>query len=77
MVQAAYNLCIIITKDSISEAVTWCRKASDLRLQEPKYAYPLAFYLNRMGDKAEAVRILKGILEKIRNTKMQRCYSRR
>jgi len=43
MVQAANNLCIIIAKDRISEAVTWCRKASDLRSQEPKYAYTLRF----------------------------------
>jgi tetratricopeptide (TPR) repeat protein len=64
MVQAAYNLCIIIAMDRISEAVTWCRKASDLRSQEPKYAYTLAFYLNQKGDKAEAVKTLKGILEK-------------
>jgi tetratricopeptide (TPR) repeat protein len=64
MAQAAYNLCIIIAKDRISEAVTWCRKASDLRPQEPKYAYTLAFYLNQKGEKAEAVRILKPIVEK-------------
>jgi tetratricopeptide (TPR) repeat protein len=64
MVQAAYNLCVIVAKDRISEAVTWCRKASDLRSQEPKYAYTLAFYLNQKGDKAEAVKTLKGILEK-------------
>jgi len=64
MAQAAYNLCIITAKDRISEAVTWCRKASDLRPQDPKYAYTLAFYLNQKGDKAEAVRILKPIVEK-------------
>jgi len=64
MAQAAYNLCIITAKDRISEAVGWCRKASDLRPQEPKYAYTLAFYLNQKGEKAEAVRILKPIVEK-------------
>ncbi len=64
MAQAAYNLCIIIAKDRLNEAVTWCRKASDLRPQEPKYAYTLAFYLNQKGEKAEAVRILKPIVEK-------------
>jgi tetratricopeptide (TPR) repeat protein len=64
MAQAAYNLCIITAKDRLDEAVTWCRKASDLMPQEPKYAYTLAFYLNQNGDRVEAVRILKGLTEK-------------
>ncbi len=64
MAQAAYNLCIITAKDRINEAVTWCRKAAELRPQEPKYAYTLAFYLNQKGDRDEAVRTLKTILEK-------------
>jgi tetratricopeptide (TPR) repeat protein len=64
MAPAAYNLCIITAKDRINEAVTWCRKASDLRPQDPKYAYTLAFYLNQKGEKNEAVRILKPIVEK-------------
>jgi tetratricopeptide (TPR) repeat protein len=64
MAQAAYNLCIITSKDHINEAVSWCRKASDLRPQEPKYAYTLAFYLNQKGDRDEAVRILNVLVEK-------------
>jgi tetratricopeptide (TPR) repeat protein len=64
MAQAAFNLCIITAKDRISEAVTWCRKAAELRPQDPDYAYTLAFYLNQKGDKAEAVKTLNGILEK-------------
>jgi tetratricopeptide (TPR) repeat protein len=64
MAQAAYNLCIITAKERIGEAVTWCRKASELRPQEPKYAYTLAFYLNRQGDKDAAAKTLKELLEK-------------
>ncbi len=64
MAEATYNLCILTAKDRISEAVAWCRKASDLRPQEPKYAYTLAFYLNQKGEKAEAVKILKVIIER-------------
>jgi tetratricopeptide (TPR) repeat protein len=64
MAQAAYNLCVITAKERINEAVTWCRKASDLRPQDPKYAYTLAFYLNQKGDKDMAIRILKPIVEK-------------
>jgi Flp pilus assembly protein TadD len=64
MAQAAYNLCIITAKDRINEAVTWCKKASELRPQDPNYAYTLAFYLDQKGDRDEAVRTLKAILEK-------------
>jgi tetratricopeptide (TPR) repeat protein len=64
MAQAAYNLCIITAKDRINEAVTWCRKAADLRPQEPKYAYTFAFYLNQKGDTDAAARTLKAIIKK-------------
>jgi tetratricopeptide (TPR) repeat protein len=64
MAQAAYNLCIITAKDRINKAVTWCRKAADLRPQDPNYAYTLAFYLNQKGDRDEAIRTLKASLEK-------------
>jgi Flp pilus assembly protein TadD len=64
MAQAAYNLCIIVSKDRLGEAVTYCRKAADLRPQEPRYAYTLAFYVNQKGERSEAVRILKALVEK-------------
>jgi len=64
MAQAAYNLCVITSKDRINEAVTWCRRAAELRPQDPKYAYTLAFYLNQKGERDEAVRTLKAITEK-------------
>jgi hypothetical protein len=46
-----------------------------LPVQEPKrpldakYAYTLAFYLNQKGEKSEAIRILKPIVEKYPNYK--------
>jgi tetratricopeptide (TPR) repeat protein len=64
MAQAAYNLCIITSKDRINEAVTWCRQAAELRPQEPRYAFTLAFYLNQKGDGDEAIMTLKAIVEK-------------
>jgi tetratricopeptide (TPR) repeat protein len=64
MAQAAYNLCIITAKDRIGEAVTWCRKAVELRPEDPRYAYTLAFYLNQKGDRSEAVKTLKALTEK-------------
>jgi predicted Zn-dependent protease len=69
MAQAAFNLCIITAKDRINEAVTWCRKAADLRTQDPDYAYTLAFYLNQKGDKAEAVKILNALVVQYPNYK--------
>jgi len=63
MAQAACNLCVIVSKDRLGEAVTYCEKAVGLRPQEPKYAYTLAFYLNRKGNRDEAVRVLKALLE--------------
>jgi len=44
--------------------VIWCRKASDLRPQELKYAYTLAFYLDQKGERAEAITILNNLVEK-------------
>jgi tetratricopeptide (TPR) repeat protein len=63
MAQAAYNLCIITARDRIGEAVTWCRQAAQLRPQDPDYAYTLAFYLNQKGDRNEAIRTLKAVME--------------
>jgi tetratricopeptide (TPR) repeat protein len=64
MAQAAYNLCIITSKDRINEAVSYCRTAAELRPQEPRYAYTLAFYLNQKGDRNEAVKTLQALIEK-------------
>jgi tetratricopeptide (TPR) repeat protein len=64
MAQAAYNLCVILARDRIDEAIGFCRKACDLRPDDPKYAYTLAFYLYGKGDGDEAVRTLKAITDK-------------
>ena len=64
MAQAAYNLCVITSKDRINEAVTYCKKAADLRPQEPRYAYTLAFYQLQKGDERAAVKTLDGLIEK-------------
>ena len=64
MAQAAYNLCIIVSKDRINEAVTYCKKAADLRPQEPRYAYTLAFYQLQKGDEKNALKTLGTLIEK-------------
>jgi len=52
--QAAYNLCVVTSKDRMDEALTWCRKATNLRPEEPRYGYTYAFLLDRR-DTAKAV----------------------
>jgi tetratricopeptide (TPR) repeat protein len=64
MAQAAYNLCIITAKNRLEEAIGFCRKASVLRPDDPRYAYTLAFYLNQGGHGDEALSILKAIVDK-------------
>ena len=64
MAQAVYNLCVIISKDRIGEAVAYCKKAVDLRPQEPRYAYTLAFYLLQKGDRKEGAETLRNLIDK-------------
>lgn len=60
---AAYNLGVILAKDRIDEAIEWCRKASELSPNEPKYSYTLAFYLRQKGDVDGAIRMLQQMIE--------------
>ena len=64
MAEAAYNLCIVTAKNQISEAVSWGRKAVEIRPNEPRYACALAFYLNQQGARDEAINNLKNIIKK-------------
>ena len=56
---AAYNLGVIVAKQDIEEAIALCRKARDLRPEEPKYGYTLAFYLQQKGDVDRAISMLE------------------
>ncbi len=60
---AAYNLGVLLASDRLEEAIHWCRKAWQLRPNEPKYAYTLAFYLRRGGDIQEAIVVLRRAAE--------------
>lgn len=62
MAQAAYNLCIILSKDRLDEALEFCGQAAQLRLDQPKYAYTLAFFQQSKGDFTGAVKVLKELL---------------
>jgi len=60
MAPAAYNLGVILAgKKKSEEAILWCRRAHELRKDDPKYAYTLAFYLRQSGDTAGVVSILR------------------
>jgi tetratricopeptide (TPR) repeat protein len=58
----AYNLGIILTKNRPEEAITWVQKSVELRPEEPKYAYTLAYFLRQHGDTDEAIRLLRELL---------------
>ena len=62
MAQAAFNLCVLLSKDRLDEAVTWCKKAVDLRPAEPRYAYTLAFFEQQKGDTDSAIKTLDALI---------------
>jgi tetratricopeptide (TPR) repeat protein len=64
MAPAAYNLCVITADDRWNEAAGFCRRASELRPDEPKYAYTLAFYLYRNGETEEARQVLAELVQR-------------
>jgi tetratricopeptide (TPR) repeat protein len=61
MAQAAYNLCVILSKDRIDEAMDLCRKAAEMRPDVPRYAFTLAFYQHQRGNSGEALKVLQGL----------------
>ena len=62
MAQAAYNLCVILSKDRLDEAIGLCRKAAELRPDQSRYAYTLAFYQQQIGDLAGAAGTLNNLI---------------
>jgi tetratricopeptide (TPR) repeat protein len=61
--QAAFNLCVLVSKDRPDEALSWCRKATNLRPDDPKYGYTYAFFLERKGETAKAIPLLRKIVD--------------
>ncbi len=64
MARAAYNLCVILSKDRLDEAVDFCKKAAEIRPDQPRYAFTLAFYQQRRGNLPEAIRVLDALITK-------------
>jgi tetratricopeptide (TPR) repeat protein len=61
---AAYNLGVLLSEKQPEEALTWCRRAADLRPGEAKYGYTLAFYLAQRGKRNEAIQTLEALLSR-------------
>lgn len=64
MAQAAFNLGILVAGRNLPEAVTWCRRASELQPLNPRYSYTLAFYLRQDKKEEEAIGILRVLLDR-------------
>ena len=62
--QAAYNLGILLSKDHPQEALTWCRRAAELRPENPQYGYTYAFYLYRAGQLDEALKVVRQVRQR-------------
>ncbi len=64
MAQAAYNLCVIFATDRIDEAMDFCKKATEIRPDQPRYAYTLAFFQQQSGDLAGAANVLNELISR-------------
>jgi tetratricopeptide (TPR) repeat protein len=59
---AAYNLAVLVAPRRPAEAVDLARKAAEARPDEPRYAWTLAYFQDRGGDRAGAARTLEELL---------------
>ena len=59
MAEAAYNLGVLLANQDPKQGIAYCRKAFELRPENPKYAYTLAFYEYQAGHVNAAVKTLK------------------
>jgi predicted CXXCH cytochrome family protein len=64
MAPAAYNLAVLVAPKNLAEALELSRKAADLRPEEPRYAFTLAFYQRQQGNAAAAITTLQTLLER-------------
>jgi tetratricopeptide (TPR) repeat protein len=64
MAAAAYNLAVLVAPRNLVEAVELSRRATELRPEEPRYAFTLAFYQRQRGDASGAVKTLEALLSR-------------
>ena len=61
---AAYNLGVLIASDKPDESLKWCRRASELQPDNPRYAYTYAFYLVQQGRTQQGLAILEAMIDR-------------
>jgi tetratricopeptide (TPR) repeat protein len=59
---AAYNLAVLVAPRRPAEAVELSRKAAEARPDETRYAWTLAYFQDRAGDRSVAARTLEDLL---------------
>jgi tetratricopeptide (TPR) repeat protein len=59
---AAYNLGVLVADRDLEEAIDWCRRASELAPEEPRYAYTQAYYLSERGATDTAREVLEELV---------------
>lgn len=64
MAPAAYNLGVILAEEKPREGLRWCRRAAELRPEDPSYAYTVGFYEERAGESGSAERTLEALLDR-------------
>lgn len=62
--QAAYNLGVMLARDNPEEALTWCRRAAELRPDNPQYGYTFAFYLYQAGQLNAALEAIRAVRQR-------------
>jgi len=60
--EAAYNLGVLLGGREDPEGLSWCRKAFELRPQNDRYGYTLAYHLARDGKANEAIKVLNSVI---------------
>lgn len=61
MAEAAYNLGVLLANQDPKQGIAYCRKAFELRPQNTKYGYTVAFYEYQAGNIDAAIKILKDL----------------
>jgi tetratricopeptide (TPR) repeat protein len=61
---AAYNLAVLVAPRRPAEAVELSRRAAEARPEEARYAWTLAYFQDRAGDRAGAARTLEDLLRR-------------
>ena len=62
MASAAYNLAVLVAPKNLAESLALSRRAAELRPEEPRYAFTLAFYQRQRGDAGAAMTTLQALL---------------